>query len=328
MPIDAPGLAGSINLVGRADRRPDAQAPPPDGRARQRPGRACSRPPGTPAQQFAQFGWVGRRRRGCPTRQHRVAAPTGGAADARQTPVTLTLGQRRRASASRIRFAIDAGLPDHRHSRPSPTAAPAPVTVRPFALINRTDRTASLDSWNVHSGPIGAFDGAVDFGTDYDDVAEAGDVSAARARPTGSASPTSTGCRRWSRRRAPRSTAISARSGGDIYRADLIYDPLTVAPGPPARPAPPGCSPAPRKARCSTATRTAASPSSAWRSTGAGSAGSRSRSSGCCSALFDCVGNFGVAIILLTRDRARADVPDRAEASSPAWRRCARSSRR
>ena len=49
--------------------------------------------------------------------------------------------------------------------------------VKPFALINRTDKTASLDSYNVHSGPFGAFDGTVSFGPDYDDVTEAGQVS-------------------------------------------------------------------------------------------------------------------------------------------------------
>jgi YidC/Oxa1 family membrane protein insertase len=39
----------------------------------------------------------------------------------------------------------------------------APVTLRPVALLNRTKRTASVDTWNVHSGPFGAFDESVAF---------------------------------------------------------------------------------------------------------------------------------------------------------------------
>jgi hypothetical protein len=53
----------------------------------------------------------------------------------------------------------------------------------------------SQDTWQVHSGPIGAFDGSVNFSNNYTDVAKAGSI-ARRAPPTGSALPTSTGCRR------------------------------------------------------------------------------------------------------------------------------------
>jgi YidC/Oxa1 family membrane protein insertase len=73
-------------------------------------------------------------------------------------------------------------------------AAPGAASV-PFARINRTDKTMSQDTWQVHSGPIGAFDGSVNFSNNYTDVAKAGSI-ARQAPPTGSALPTSTGCRR------------------------------------------------------------------------------------------------------------------------------------
>ncbi|MFN9983361.1 MAG: YidC/Oxa1 family insertase periplasmic-domain containing protein, partial [bacterium] len=52
-------------------------------------------------------------------------------------------------------------------------AGTAPVSVQPVAQINRTKKTAAVDSFNVHAGPFGAFDEVVNYGIDYDDVAEA-----------------------------------------------------------------------------------------------------------------------------------------------------------
>ena len=111
----------------------------------------------------------------------------------------------------------------------------APVVVRPFALINRTDRTASLDSFNVHSGPIGAFDGSVQFDIDYNcdssffscnGVREAGTIAGA-GRPD------------WigftdiywmstliPDARSPRQRRLPQRWATGLYRADLLYRPV------------------------------------------------------------------------------------------------------
>src|SRR5690606_25855018 len=43
------------------------------------------------------------------------------------------------------------------------------VIVRPFALLNRTSRTASQSTWTLHSSPIGYFGDGVQFGPDYDE---------------------------------------------------------------------------------------------------------------------------------------------------------------
>jgi YidC/Oxa1 family membrane protein insertase len=96
-------------------------------------------------------------------------------------------------------------------------------------LINRTDKTASLDTWNVHSGPIGAFDGSVAFGPDYDDLAEDGTVA-----PPGRANWAGFTDVYWMAAVAPVDAAAEAtfRSlGNNLFRADVIYDTLAVQPG-------------------------------------------------------------------------------------------------
>ena len=52
-------------------------------------------------------------------------------------------------------------------------AVTAPLSVEPVAQLYRTNKTAALDSFNVHAGPFGAFDEVVSFGPDYDELAEA-----------------------------------------------------------------------------------------------------------------------------------------------------------
>jgi YidC/Oxa1 family membrane protein insertase len=106
----------------------------------------------------------------------------------------------------------------------------APAVVRPFALVNRTDKTASLDTWNVHSGPLGSFAGSVEFGNDYKDVREAGVVS-----PEGAVGWLGFTDVYWLSALIPDS---GARASADFralpdhaYRADLIYRPVALAPG-------------------------------------------------------------------------------------------------
>ncbi len=231
IPVQAPGLQGSIDTTGAliddlTTRRHTATLEKDSGNAR------IFSPPGTPAQHFAQFGWVipGTQQAGAiglPTAETVWQAPAG-AKLTPTTPVTLswtnTTGQ-----TFLIRYAIDA---DYMISATQAVVnrGAAPVTVRPFALINRTDKTASLDSFNVHSGPIGAFDEAVKFGPDYDDVLEAGTV-------------TSEGSTDWLGftdiywmsalvpQKAPGTTSHFRALGNGVYRADLIYKDTPVPAG-------------------------------------------------------------------------------------------------
>jgi YidC/Oxa1 family membrane protein insertase len=159
-------------------------------------------------------------------------------------------------------------------------SAPGPISVRPYAFLNRTSRTASQDTWNVHSGPIGNFGGSVDFSNNYGDVDDDRTI-----KPEGRTSWVGFTDIYWLSALIPqqgaRADAEFRALGREDYRADLLYDSVTVGPGQQATTST-RCSPGPRKARSSTTTRMAGSATSGWRSTGAGSAGSCTRSSGCC----------------------------------------------
>ena len=226
--IDAPGLKGSINLLGglvddltlaRHRETLDKNSPPV---------RLFS-PAGTPAQHYAQAGWIG---------QNGVAAPgpdtmwqADGAKLTPATPVTLKWTNPTGQTFA-IRYAIDADYMLTLTQSVS-NAGGAPVAVKPFALVNRTDRTASLDTWNVHSGPIAAFDGAVTFDNNYADVKTAGAVS-----PAGSANWIGFTDIYWLSALVPdvAGNAVKPKGdfrniGGDIFRADLIYPVATIAPG-------------------------------------------------------------------------------------------------
>ena len=162
IPVDAPGLKGSINLMGGliddltlARHRDRLEKGSPQVR--------MFSPPGTPAQHYAQIGWLG---------QNGVAAPTGdtmwqaeGARLTPSTPVTLRWTNATGQTFA-IRYAIDANYKISA-TQSVTNAGPAPVSVKPFALVNRTSKTASLNTWNIHSGPISANDGTVDFVVSY-----------------------------------------------------------------------------------------------------------------------------------------------------------------
>lgn len=225
IPIAAPGLSGSINLTGaKLDdltlNRHTATVDKDSG-----PVRMFS-PNGTPAQHFAQFGWVGDNI-AVPSATTVWTAPAG-AKLTPATPVTLTW-----ASPAGQTFAITYAIDKDYMITAKQTVinnGPAPVTLKPFALINRTDKTASLDSFNVHSGPIGAFDGAVNFSNNYEDVTEAGTVDLdGKTNWIGftdvywlSALIPSAGAK----------TSSSFRSlGNRNFRADLIYDGVNIGPG-------------------------------------------------------------------------------------------------
>jgi len=222
--IDAPGVKGSINLTGalvddltlnRHRETVDPNSPPV---------RLFS-PAGTPAQHFAQVGWVGVNGLATP------GANTLWQADGRRltpaTPVTLTWTNPTGQTFA-IRYAIDANYM-LTVTQSVTNAGPAPVSVQPFALINRTDRTASLDTWQVHSGPIGAFDRAVNFSNHYKDIAAAGEVT-----PTGQANWIGFTDIYWLSALIPDAGTHPAGSfrglGGGLFRADLVYQPVMIAP--------------------------------------------------------------------------------------------------
>jgi YidC/Oxa1 family membrane protein insertase len=224
IPVDAPGLIGSINPIGAviddlSTKRHTATIDKNSGPAR------IFSPAGTPAQQFAQVGWVGEGV-ALPNASTQWTAPAG-AKLTPATPVTLTWTNPTGQTFA-ITYAIDK---DYMITATQSVVnrGGAPITVRPFALVNRTDKTASLDSFNVHSGPIGAFDQSVRFDVNYEDVREAGSV--ANAGSTNWVGFTDV---YWLSAlipdKAPATSDFRALGGG-VYRADLLYRPTQVAPG-------------------------------------------------------------------------------------------------
>jgi YidC/Oxa1 family membrane protein insertase len=222
--IDAPEVAGSINPVGaRVDDivlKTHRQTVDKDSG----PVRLFS-PAGTPAQQFAQFGWVGDNVRlpGADT----VWQASGGPL-APNKPVTLTWDN---GAGQRFiqRFTIDQYYMISVEQTVANTGTGA-VTVRPYAFLNRTGRTASADTWNVHSGPIGLFGNEVNFEWDYDDVDETRTV-----RPEGQAGWVGFTDIYWLSVLIPQDGAAVDGDfralGSQAYRADLVYDAVTVPAG-------------------------------------------------------------------------------------------------
>lgn len=222
--IDAPELAGSIDLVGARIDDLTLKAHDETVRRDADPVRLFS-PAGTPAQHFAQFGWVGE---GVKVPDARSVWTAEGGPLAPERPVTLTW-RNGEGQVFKIELSIDENFLITAKQTVG-NAGNGPIVVRPFATVSRTSATASLDQWTMHSGPIGYFGDGVDFGTDYDDISEAGRVS-----PEGAARWIGFTDIYWMSALVPQSsTGVDAdfRSlGGGLFRADAIYDPVTVPAG-------------------------------------------------------------------------------------------------
>jgi len=220
--IDAPEVLGSINLVGARIDDITLKTHRQTVELDSGPVRIYS-PQGTPAQHFAQFGWVGE---GVKVPDARTLWQADGNKLTQETPVTLSWDNGEGQTFS-IRFAIDARYMITADQTVANTGD-GPVVARPFALINRTSKTASSDLWNVHSGPIGAFGDSVSYDPDYDDLADQGRVSIDGKPHWLGFTDTY-----WLSALIP-GDAVDAdfRSlGNDDFRADAIYAPVTVAAG-------------------------------------------------------------------------------------------------
>jgi YidC/Oxa1 family membrane protein insertase len=224
VPIAAPGLSGSINPLGGVIDDLTANRHTATIKKDSGPARVFS-PAGTPAQQFAQFGWSGAGV-DVPNAQTVWTAPAG-ARLTQQSPVTLSWTNSTGLTFA-LTYAIDA---DYMLTiKQSVTnGGTAPVTLRPIAQLNRTDKTASIDSWNIHAGPIGSFSEAVQFGPNYDEVIEATVVdNAAKADWLGFTDIY------WMAMLIPEkgpATSDFRALGRGIFLADVFYQPATVAPG-------------------------------------------------------------------------------------------------
>jgi YidC/Oxa1 family membrane protein insertase len=166
--IDAPAVKGSIKLTGAQLDDLTLNRHTETIEKNSGPVRLFS-PAGTPAQHFATFGWAPQQ--GMATPNAATVWQADGAVLTPRTPVTL-----RWTNPTGQTFAIRFEIDDNYLIKATQSVANAgagPVIVQPIAQVSRTKTTASIDTWNVHSGPIAQFDGSVTFDNDYDTIAEA-----------------------------------------------------------------------------------------------------------------------------------------------------------
>jgi YidC/Oxa1 family membrane protein insertase len=223
--IDAPRLTGSINLTnGTID---DIELK--DYRETTKPDSELVRlfaPQGTAAQHYAEFGFL--------LNGSRADTATAWQADGEvlspDSPITLT-----RDNGAGLTSTITLTIDDNfmlTAKQSVANAGEAAAVVQPFALINRTSSNASADEFIVHAGMIGVFDGTLDDEYGYDDMPETGKVA-----PEGDAAWLGFSDRYWLSALVPGqadagTTEASYRAlGSELFRSEVIYGAATVAAG-------------------------------------------------------------------------------------------------
>jgi len=224
--IDAPRIAGSINLVGAQvddivlkDHRETVDKD--SGPVR------LFAPQNTPGQYFAEFRFI--------ANGQRLPADLVWSADAEtltpSTPVTLTAQQGDLQYA--IKMSVDEGYMINAEQSVINTSEDSTAVIQPLALIDRTDANATKWEWLVHSGPMGVYGAAADYDQDYETLAEEGKVGT-----SGDLSWLGFSDRYWLSAIIPGDGSglevadASYRSLGDtLFRAGVAYNPVTLGPG-------------------------------------------------------------------------------------------------
>lgn len=221
--IDTPRVAGSINLAGARlddivlkDYRETVKKD--SGPVR------LFAPEGTPGQYFAEFGFVTDGRRQPST----ALWQADGARLTPTTPVTLTRTDAAGITYT-IRFAIDADYMITAEQTATNSGAAAAI-IQPFALIKRTSTNATIDEFVAHSGPVGVFGGTLWDPHSYAELAELGGE-----KPEGAASWLGFTDRYWLGALVPGKGETDSAGfralGGDLFRTDLLYAARTIPAG-------------------------------------------------------------------------------------------------
>lgn len=221
--IDTPRVTGSINLVGARIDDIELKDYRETVKKNSGPVRLFA-PEGTQGQYFAEFGFV----TGGVRQPSTALWQADGTRLTPETPVTLT-----RTDASgityTIRFAVDENYMITA-TQSATNAGAAAAIIQPFALIKRTDRNATIDQFVAHSGPVGVFGGTLWDPHSYAELAELGGE-----KPEGAASWLGFTDQYWLGALVPgkgETDSVGFRSLGDtLFRADLLYAATTVPAG-------------------------------------------------------------------------------------------------
>lgn len=221
--IDTPRIAGSINLVGARiddivlkDYRETVKS-------NSGPVRLFA-PDGTSGQYFAEFGFVA----GGVRQPSSAVWQADGAKLTPETPVTLS-----RTDANGITYAIRFAVDENYMITATQSATnrgAAAAIIQPFALIKRTDSNATIDQFVAHSGPVGVFGGTLWDPHSYAELAELGGE-----KPEGAASWLGFTDQYWLAALVPQkgeTDSAGFRSlGNTLFRTDLLYAATTVPVG-------------------------------------------------------------------------------------------------
>ncbi len=229
--IDTPRLTGSINLVGARIDDIELKDFRETVKRDSGPVRLFA-PEGTPGQYFAEFGFVA----GGVRQPSNALWQADAAKLTPTTPVTLT-----RTDAAginyRVRFAVDADYMITATQSVSNAGAAAAI-VQPFALIKRTDKNATRDEYVSHSGPVGVFGGTLWDPHSYAEMAEIGAES-----PVGAPDWLGFTDQYWLAALIPGAKGDGGKGnvtvddagfrslGGNLFRSDLLYGATTVPAG-------------------------------------------------------------------------------------------------
>ncbi|HEY6916854.1 MAG TPA: membrane protein insertase YidC, partial [Allosphingosinicella sp.] len=224
VPIDTPRLQGSINLMGaRIDDL--VLTTHREGIAHDSTAIRMLSPSGAPDAYFASFGWTG----------EGVALPgadtvwtASGDRLAPGSPVTLswTNGQGQRFE---IQLSVDDGYMFDVRQVVANGGANA-MAVKPYSLVSRIGVSKDKDSWTIHTGPTGVFNGKANYDVDFKTLTEEGDQ-----RFSTSGGWLGFGDKYWlTALIPPQNAAVEAafRAGANnSYQADTSPAPAIVAPG-------------------------------------------------------------------------------------------------
>ncbi|MCK0127240.1 membrane protein insertase YidC [Erythrobacter sp. F6033] len=221
--IETPKLAGSINLVGAQiddivlkDYRQSVDKD--SGPVR------LFAPARTEDQYFAQFGFVAGGERMPST----VVWEASGDKLTPNTPVTLT-----HTDEAGLTYTIALSIDEDymiSAAQSVANASEAAAIVQPFTIIDRTSKNASPDEFIVHSGPIGVFDDTLQDGNNYEELTEIG-----RDMPAGTADWLGFTDRYWLSALVPGEGETASAGfralGGDLFRTGITYQAQTIPAG-------------------------------------------------------------------------------------------------